>query len=797
MPHPRFPATHAHSPSSCPAFRAPQRTLAIPAAFGLALALAARAQLPQAVLSHVFPAGAAPGSTNVVTVQGSDLDEASGLVFENPRIVAKPKPGAPNAFEVVVPADVPEGFLDVRFNGRFGASNPRVVRIDRSPSLAATTNTSAAAALHLAPGFTAWGRVPAAGSAWFSVPAAKGSRVLLRVLAPELDSRLAPMIVAFGPDGREWARVRRSGLIDFTAPADGPARVQVLDAQFRGGDDFVFQIEHAVGPHVDMVVPCVVTAGVTNRVTLLGRRLPGGRPSSIQGGDGILLELAQVDVVAPSAATPGSTPWPVDRLRRAAASAWSPWTWTWATTNGPSNPVLLGITSLPVVAQPLPDANGVASRVPVVVPVTPPLDFGGWFASPSSGVTFDAKKGDTWWIEVVGERLGQVVDPLVLVQRLDSSAGKTNAWTDVTELAELDSNPASAELNVASRDAAGRFEAPQDGRYRVLVRDAFNPLPTSARRPFRLTLRRPSPDLRAWAWAQPPPKSNNDDRRAHATSTVLRRGGTLPLRVAISRLEGLEGPVDIVASGLPKGVTAPTARIPSGQSSATLLLTTADDAPAATFQLVLKASAIVASNRIERTVATGGVPWPVADFNQEPIPSRLHQSLHVGIAPESEPVSVAATGTDVIEAKAGGKLSIPLRIQRRYEYTAAFSLKPSGHPALEKAKEVSVPEKATNAVAEIVLSEAALPEGEHLLWLQGQAAGKYRNQPEAVAAAQASLKVAKDAVASATASDKPQAEERAKAAEAALKSAEERAKPRDVTLGVWSAPFRVRILPAK
>jgi hypothetical protein len=136
-------------------------------------------------------------------------------------------------------------------------------------------------------------------------------------------------------------------------------------------------------------------------------------------------------------------------------------------------------------------------------------------------------------------------------------------------------------------------------------------------------------------------------------------------------------------------------------------------------------------------------------------------------------------------------------IQRRYEYTAAFSLKPSGHPALEKAKEVSVPEKATNAVAEIVLSEAALPEGEHLLWLQGQAAGKYRNQPEAVAAAQASLKVAKDAVASATASDKPQAEERAKAAEAALKSAEERAKPRDVTLGVWSAPFRVRILPAK
>lgn len=196
-------------------------------------------------------------------------------------------------------------------------------------------------------------------------------------------------------------------------------------------------------------------------------------------------------------------------------------------------------------------------------------------------------------------------------------------------------------------------------------------------------------------------------------------------------------------------------------------------------------------------MAAGGVLWAVPDINQEPIPSRLHPSFHGGIAPEGEPVSVMSTGADVIEAKAGSKLSIPLRIQRRHESTAAFNLKPSGHPALEKAKEIAVPEKATNVVAEIALADAALPEGEHVLWLQGQVAGKYRNQPDAVVAAQAALKSAKDAVASATSTDKPKAEERVKAAEAALKAAEERAKPRDVTVGVWSAPIRVRILPAK
>jgi hypothetical protein len=757
----------------------------------------ATAQLPQPVLNTVFPSGAAPGTTHVVSVQGSDLDEPVALLFADPRITGRPRPGAPNAFDVVVPADLTAGFVDVRFAGRFGVSNPRVFWVHHAPSGAlATTNTTAASALRLAPGASAWGRVAAAGSAWFSLDATKGSRVIVRVTAPEIDSRLSPMIVASGPDGREWARVRRSGILDFVPLTDGPVRIQVLDAQFRGGDDSFFRIEHVVGPHVDLALPCVVQAGQTNRVTLLGRRLPGGIPSSMQGGDGIGLEHVLVNVVVPAPAA-SSQPWPVDQLRRAASASWTPWAWTWSTTNGPSNPVLLAVTTLPVAAQPLPEAHPSTSRAPVVVPVTPPVDVGGWFTSPSSGVSFEAKKGDTWWIDVSADRLGHIVDPLVIVQREESTRDQPSRWTDVTELPELDANPAAAELNASSRDAAGRFEAPQDGRYRVLVRDAFNPGPASARRPFRLTIRKPSPDLRAWAWAQPPPKSNNDDRRALVTTSILRRGGTVPVRVGIARLEGLDGPVEVAASGLPKGVAASRALIPAGQSSGMILLATAEDAPATSFTLSLKATATHGDRRIERPVASGGVQWAVADFNQEPIASRLHQALWVGIAPEHEPVSVVATGAEVLEAKAGSKLTVPVRIQRRYEFTGAFNLKPAGHPALDKAKDVAVPEKATNAVVEIALAEAALPEGEHVLWLQGQVAGKYRNQPEAVVAAQAALKTAKDAVAAATVTDKPKAEQRAKDAEAAFKSAEERAKPRDATVGVWSAPFRVRILPAK
>lgn len=756
----------------------------------------AMAQLPQPVLHGLHPAGGQPGTSRAVTVQGTDLDASTGLVFGDPRVTARPRPDQPNVFDVTLPPGLGQGFLDVRLVGRHGVSNPRVFVVESTASwVGEPTNATAASALPLAPGTAAWGRVPSGGALWYAVNARRGDRVLVRVLAPELDSRLAPMVSSHGPDGREWARVRRQGLLDFVAPADGPARVQVTDAQYRGGDDFFFRVEAVLGAHVEGVIPCVVTAGATNRVTVLGRRLPGGRPSGLRGADGVGLEQVDVDVVAPSMAGPHG-PWPVDRLRRGASASWEPWMWSLATSNGPANPVPLALTTLPVVAQAVPASEAPSGTVPEVV-VRPPADVGGWLGGSGTAVVWDARKGDAWWGESWVDRLGAVADVSAWVQREEVDSGGKRRWVDVAELAELDSNPASGELNVASRDAAGRFEAPQDGRYRVMLRDAFNVGPSSPRRPFRLSMRRTEPTLRAWAWAQPPPRANNDDRRAHVTTPTLRRGGTLPVRVAVSRLEGLEGPVEVTASGMPAGVEALPARIHASQSSGTVLLTAAPDAPAASFELRMVAVTMVGTRRMEHRVVPGGVQWAVADTGQDPVSSRIHQSMHVGVVPEDEPVVVSPGRPGVFEAKAGSKLSIPLSVLRRHEFPGAFNLKAAGHPALEKSKEVAVPEKATNLTAEVSLSEAALPEGDHVVWFQGQVAGKYRQQPEAVAAAEAAVKTAKAAQATATATDKPKADERLKAAEAAFKAAEERAKPRDVTLGVWSAPVRVRILPAK
>ncbi len=764
---------------------------------GLLLAggVVACAQLPQLVLNHVFPAGTAVGATNEVTVNAADFDEPGPLVFSNPRMTGTPKPGAPGVYQVVIPADVPSGLVEVRVAGRFGVSNPRGFLVETAPApVQAPTNASVASAAPLSRGAAVWGRIPAATRAVFALSSTQGERVVVRVQSAEIDSRLVPDLAVFDPAGREIARTRREGLIDFKASTAGAYRLELADAQFRGGDDFIYRIERLNGPHIDFAMPVGLGAGANPQVTLFGRQLPGGKPAGITGFDGTPLESVVVNVPAPAlsdAISDEAAGW----VPKASSFTAPLWAWTWRTTNGPANPVLFALGASPILS-----ALG-TQGVPAIVYVQPPVDFNGLFprVGEVSGVQFDAKKGDVFWMEIVGDRLGQVVDPMVLVQRertTRDAAGRVQ-YADVVELGELDSNPGGNDLPMGSRDAAGRFEAPEDGRYRVLVRDLFNPSPAAPRRAFRLTIRRPSPDFRLVAWAQPPPRANGEDRKVHVTTPVLRRGGTLPVKVAIARVDGFDGPVEVVADGLPPGVTAAPGRITGGASSGMVLLTASEKVPGGSFGIRLVGHSQAGTNHLERTARSGVARWPVTDFSQEPSGYRLAQVFRVGVAPEPEPVVVGPAEERVFEVKAGAKLSVPLRVARHYEFPAAFNMKVAGHPALEKAKEFSIAEKATNAVLELNLAETALPEGEHVLWVQGQVAGKYRNQPEAVALADGELKSAEAALKSASAEAKAALEERKKKADAARKAAEERAKPRDVTLGVWSAPIRVKVVPAK
>ncbi len=751
------------------------------------------AQLPQATLNWIFPPGATAGSTNEVTIAGTDLDEPAGLHFSDPRVTATPKADAPNQFQVAVPPDFPEGLVDVRFVGRFGVSNPRAFAVGRRPELIApATNTAPAKAFELPLETITNGRVTPNTAAWFRFTATVGQRIIVRVEARTLDSRLVPDLMVSDATGRELGIARRREWLDFTAPASGSYLLKMHDQTYRGGDDFHFRLTLTTGPQLDFAVPNILRAGETNRVTLFGRNLPGGQPSKRRGSDGQSLEQLAVEFAAPATATTLAEN--VELLPKPAAAALLGESFSWRLTNasGSANPLRFTLTTNAVVVAATND--GLSS-------VTPPCEYSGFFPRRGqlSGVTFQAGKGDVFWLELFADRLGFPCDPHGVVQRERTTKGESGEmlYADVMELGDTDANLGDREFNTAHRDAAARFEAPETGTYRVLVRDLFNLSEGRPRHPYRLSLRREAPDFRLVALPMPPPRVG-EDRKVQVLPVALRREQTVALKVLAFRRDGFSGDIELTATNLPTGVSVAPNRIVAGQNAGTLLFTAATDAVAAT-SVAIVGRATIGTNEVTHASSLASVVWPVADFNNEHATARLTRETIVSVvSAEPAPVSIAATDAKPIEVAAEGNLAVPLSIARRGDFLGAFNLKPAGHPALDKAKakDIVVPEKATNVTAEINLAELKLPAGTHTLWFQGSVAGKYRNNPEAVTIADVELKAADQALAAVSEADKPKAEERKKAAEAARKAAEERAKPRDVTVPVYSQSFVVTVLPA-
>ena len=751
----------------------------------MAGAFSVQAQLPLARLNGLFPPGIRAGTTNELTISGSDLDGPASLLFSDARIVATNKPGTATVFTVIVPMEVPPGFVDVRILGRFGVSNPRALAIGDLPELISPpANTSAANVVELPLDSVVNGRTTANTASWFRFPAKAGQRLVIRMLSRELDSRLEPMLVVLTADGRELDRSRR-GFLDFTAPTDGPFLLQLHDQTFRGGDDYAYRLTVTAGAQLEFALPNVLHAGATNFVTLFGHNLPGDERSPVTDAAGHPLDRFSVEVIAP---VQGGSP--VELLRKPAGAllAGECFAWRLGSTNGSSNPLLFTLTTNPVFVS---VTNG-------IVPVTPPCEFSGLFPKRGelNGVSFEAKKGDVFWLDLWGERLGQICDPFALLQRVTKNDKGEVQYGDLQEFNDGDNNVGGREFNTTTRDPAGRLEIKEDGTYRVLVRDLFNTGPTSPRHPYRLSLRRETPDFRLVALPQPPPMTKPDDRQTHVASTFLRQGETIPIKMLALRRDGFSGDIEITATNLPAGVSATAGHIFAGQGAGEILLTAAEGAGGCT-NVQFVGRAVIGGGDIWHLATLATVVWPVGDYDQEAVMARLARDSSIAAGSvEWAPVTLQPAEPKTYEATVDGKLSLPLKVTRRGDFNAAFNVKPAGHPTLDKAKDGSIGEKATNATVEINLAESKLPEGTHTLWVQGTVAGKYRNDPEALTAAEADLKEIEKTLAAATAADKPKLEERKKAAEEKRKAAEERAKPRDVTVMVYSQPFTVKVSPA-
>lgn len=467
--------------------------------------------------------------------------------------------------------------------------------------------------------------------------------------------------------------------------------------------------------------------------------------------------------------------------------------------------------------------------------ITLPCDIAGSFfpAADNDVFEFQAKKGDEWWVEVASERLGRPTDPSMVVQ-LVTRNGDQEMVTDVAEFSDIPSPVKTSSngyaydgppYNAGSSDILAKLVIAQDGVYRLQLTDLFGGTRSDPRNEYRLVIRKAQPDFAVVAWALHM-ELRNGDRNALTKPLALRGGATVALEVVAIRRDGFDGPIELAMSDLPPGVTAQGLTIPAGKSRGIMLVTASEAAPRGLQSVKFVGRAKLNDQTVERSCAMASMAWSVPDaWGEIPYP-RLLADVPVAVSGrELATITLAPQTKEPFEVRANGKLTIPMKLVRRSEFSGtALKVRVFGH-GFEAAPTVDIPFNAETTPVVLDLAALKTPPGEYVISFYGSAVAKYRYYPEAVTLADAAFRQAETQVKSlevevkklsesmkATPTDAKQGAEKmlvsmqAKQKAAADKmtaastrrtQATEAAKPKDIVDIVVSEPISIRVLPAE
>ncbi|PYJ03686.1 MAG: hypothetical protein DME25_11515 [Verrucomicrobia bacterium] len=293
-------------------------------------------------------------------------------------------------------------------------------------------------------------------------------------------------------------------------------------------------------------------------------------------------------------------------------------------------------------------------------------------------------------------------------------------------------------------------------------------------------MRRETPDFRLVAMTLVP-RAKADAKNIDIGVPLLRRGETIPVRVMAFRRDGFNGAIQLSIDHPPPGLIFEGDHIEPGKSSDFILLTAAEDAPAFAGPIQLLGKAKMGDQELVRQARGGTMIFPVGNTDSERPESRLTRDFTIAISDkESAPISIAPAENKTWDVVANARLQVPLKVSRRGEFNASLKLKPLGPGTPEALKEFEVDGKATNVTLALDFAALKLAPGSYLFAVQTQTTGKYRNNPEAAAFAEAAAKETDKLAAELTAAAKQaaaelnQAGKTATEAETAAKSAAEK-----------------------
>ena len=663
------------------------------------------AQLPPTALRVLYPPVVQVGNESKVDVLGQGpLEEIDQLLFSHPGLSARLLPDQTSPltgtaqktygkFSLSVASDVPPGFYEVWAVGRNGVSSSRVVWAVPRTVLSAPQPDSASetpAKLMLDRIFVQ--RFTAAKTQHYELELSAGQHIRLIAHDAKLDSRAISQLRVLGPDKKLIAAARSDAIngaqAQFTAAQTGIYHIELRDAVYRGGDEFFYAL--------------------------------------------------WVEPIEASPLDPNYTAW---HDRQAVVSSLVPPTGQLSAARQLTSLSLARLLSVDVPF--IESSNGRAQPLEISAPCI----VSGNFSSKLHDQAFDfaAKKGDTFWVDVASQQLGEPADPQVSIYKLADSATNTVEGNSAGAKRAPAANPAklveqddpaaigSPPLRIARADPSLRFEAPADGRYRIVVRDQFMKDTANVGSRYLLILRRPQGALTVVAaWASP----TNNAALARPIGNYLMMGGTSGIRIIVDRVEGLTGPVEVTCENLPAGVTAVPIIIPADKDEGHLILTNSEPA-ASKFAGPLKISARAISNANIKVEAIG------AQLNWEPIPTwnalthRLTQQLLVGVSDkDTSPISFKIADGATLTTTRGGKLAVPIKLTRRAGGGDKVVLRAQGLPTKATMADVTIEGAASEGSGQIVIAADA-PAGEASFWYQVETKVKLRNNPQALERAEA------------------------------------------------------------
>ncbi|WP_437223145.1 serine protease [Planctomicrobium sp. SH661] len=464
--------------------------------------------------------------------------------------------------------------------------------------------------------------------------------------------------------------------------------------------------------------------------------------------------------------------------------------------------------------------------------ITLPCVVGGTFFPAADVDTFEftAKKSETWWIEVVSERLGLATNPFVLVQRVIKD-GDREVLADVAEFSDIphaigtSSNGYSYDgppYQTGSTDVLGKLVIPEDGTYRLQLRDLYGGTRSDPQSAYQLMIRHARPDFSIVAWAMHT-TLRNGDRSALSKPIALRPGATIAFDVAVIRKDDFAGEIRVSLEDLPAGISAAGLTIPAGKNAGTLLISAKEDAAPCHGIARFVGQAEINGVQETRLGKMASMSWPVGDAWGEIPVQRLLADIPVSIGQaELAPLTITPAEDKVWTVAAGEKLTIPLKLTWREEFSGAFSLSAFG-AGFEKVKDISIPLQAEAHDLVLDFAELKTPPGDYTIGLYGGAVAKHQHRLDRVKLAEASVQVASQALeaassASRNANDVAQAapdeqkaaaqvtaDEAAKALKLAeqtrteadnrLQAARQAAAPKDIVDIMVTTPIRIRVEP--